>query len=225
MGIISRFGNIMASNVRGLFNKEEDSVKEIKKYLQEIQGDLGAIRGETSAVLSAEQRARRELDECNDNINKFQRYAEKALEAGNETDARNFLSKKSQFVPKQAILKQNYDMAAANSLKMTQMEQKLIADTAILKEQLEEIKNKMEAANSRIHCGTDSASSKLDAMKGKADKMMAKAEALEEINNISNKDDNLDTEFAALLQEDNKALGSQTNVDDELASMKAQMGK
>ena len=37
MGTISRFGNIMASNVRGLFNKEEDSVKEIKKYLQEIQ--------------------------------------------------------------------------------------------------------------------------------------------------------------------------------------------
>lgn len=225
MGIISRFGNIMASNVRGLFKKDEDSIKEINKYLQEIQSDLGSIRGETAAVLSAEQRARRELDECNDNINKFQRYAEKALESGNESDARNFLTKKSQYVPKQAILQQNYDSAVENSLKMTQMEQKLISDTAILKEQLEEIKNKMATATSKVDGGTGSATSRLDSMKGKADKMMAKAEALEEINNISKKDDNLDAEFAALLEEDNKASDSKPNVDDELAAMKARMGK
>jgi len=231
MGILSRFGNIMASNVRGLFKKEEDSIKEINEYLQEIQSDLGSVKGDTAAVLSAEQRARRELDECNDNINKFQRYAEKSLEAGNESDARNFLGKKSQYVPKQAILKQNYDLAADNSLKMTQMQEKLISDTSILNAQLEEIKSKMEIAKSQVQNGIGSGTSKLDSMKEKADNMMAKAEALEEINNISKKDDNLDAEFAALLAEDKKNQGDETtlnvnsNVDDELAAMKAKMGR
>lgn len=230
MGILSRFGNVMASNVRGLFNKEEDSIKEINKYLQEVQSDLGSIKGETAAVLLAEQRTRRELDECNENINKFQRYAEKSLEAGNESDARNFLTKKSQYLPKQAILKQSYDLAAENSLKITQMQDKLISDTAILNAQLEEIKSRMEMAKSQEKGGIGSGASKLDTIKAKADNMMFKAEALEEINNVSKKDDNLDAEFAALIAEDNKTSGNETtpsandNVNDELAAMKAKMG-
>lgn len=227
MGILSRFGNIMASNVRGLFNKEEDSIKEINKYLQEIQGDLGAVKGETAAVLLAEQRIRRELDECNDNINKFQRYAEKSLEAGNESDARNFLTKKNQYVPQQSMLQQKYDIAAENSLKMTQMQEKLIDDMAILNAQLQEIKNRMEMAKAQEKGGANGGS-KVDAMKAKADNMLSRAEALDEINNISKKDDNLDAEFAALMAEDNKSevngTTTKNNVDDDLAAMKAKMG-
>jgi phage shock protein A len=213
----------MASNVRGLFNKEEDSIKEINKYLQEIQGDLGAVKGETAAGLLAEQRIRRELDECNDNINKFQRYAEKSLEAGNESDARNFLTKKNQYVPQQSMLQQKYDIAAENSLKMTQMQEKLINDMAILNTQLEEIKNRMEMAKAQEKGGV-AGGSKVDAMKAKVDNMQSRAEALDEINNISKKDDNLDAEFAALMAEDNKSNSGNPSVDDDLAAMKAKMG-
>ena len=43
--------------------------------------------------MAEETRAKRELNECTEQINKMQTYAEKALMAGNESDARTFLEK------------------------------------------------------------------------------------------------------------------------------------
>lgn len=45
-------------------------------------------------------------------------YAEKAIVAGNDNDARQFLEKKQQLVSKQAALQQAYDLAHGNAVKM-----------------------------------------------------------------------------------------------------------
>ena len=45
------------------------------------------MKAETAAVMAAETKAKRELDECAAEAEKMQKYAEKALLAGNESDA------------------------------------------------------------------------------------------------------------------------------------------
>ena len=67
-------------------------------------------------VMAEETRCKRELDACTADINKYQSYAEKALQAGNEADARTFLEKKQQLVSKQATLQQTYNIAADNKM-------------------------------------------------------------------------------------------------------------
>ena len=65
---------------------------------------------------------------CNADIEKMQRYAEKAIVAGNDNDARQFLEKKQQSVSKQAALQQAYDLAHGNAVKMKEMHDKLVSD-------------------------------------------------------------------------------------------------
>lgn len=94
MGILARFKDIMASNMNALLDKAENPEKMIDQYMRNVNSDLGKVKAETASVMAEEQRSKRALNECSAEIEKMQRYAVKALEAGNEDDARKFLEKK-----------------------------------------------------------------------------------------------------------------------------------
>ena len=93
MGILTRFKDIMSANINALLDKCEDPEKMIDQYMRNLESDLGKVKAETASVMAEETRAKRELDECTEQVNKMQSYAEKALTAGNEADARKFLEK------------------------------------------------------------------------------------------------------------------------------------
>ena len=95
-GIITRFKDIMSSNINALLDKAEDPSKMIDQYLRNLESDLGKVKAETASVMAEEKRAKRELDELNEQIAKMQSYAEKALILGNESDAKLFLERKNQ---------------------------------------------------------------------------------------------------------------------------------
>ena len=128
MGILNRFKDIMASNINALLDKCEDPEKMIDQYLRNAEKDLGNVKAETASVMAEETRAKRVLDECGEEIEKMQKYAVKAVEAGNDNDARQFLTKKKQLEEKKVSLQQAYDLAAANASKMRQMHDKLVSD-------------------------------------------------------------------------------------------------
>ena len=77
----------------------------IDQYMRNLESDLGKVKAETASVMAEETRAKRELDECTEQINKMQAYAEKALKAGNESDARSFLDKKCINISAHNVLK------------------------------------------------------------------------------------------------------------------------
>ena len=126
MGILTRFKDIMSSNINALLDKAEDPEKMIEQCLRNLNSDLGKVKSETAVVMAEEQRSKRELDECNAEIDKMQAYAVKALEAGNEGDARKFLEKKGALTSKQQGLQQAYDLASANAQNMRAMHDKLV---------------------------------------------------------------------------------------------------
>ena len=94
MGILTRFKDIMSANINALLDKCEDPEKMIDQYMRNLESDLGKVKAETASVMAEETRCKRELDECTADVAKYQSYAEKALRAGNEADARTFLEKK-----------------------------------------------------------------------------------------------------------------------------------
>ena len=69
-GILNRFKDIMSSNINALLDKVEDPNKMIDQYLRNLESDLGKVKAETAAVMAEETRAKRELNECNESIDK-----------------------------------------------------------------------------------------------------------------------------------------------------------
>lgn len=226
MGILKRFGDIMSANVNALLDKCENPEKMIDQTLRNLESDFGKVKAETASVMADAQAAKRKLDECNEEIEKMQKYAEKALTAGNEADARAFLEKKQQLSTKQAALAQSYEIAQANADKMRQMHDKLQKDMETLNERRDAIKAKMAVAktqekmNKMVNSfdGAASDMAAFDKWEVKADKMLDEANAMEELNAKKDSIDDLAAKYDAAPSASNPA------VDDELAALKAKMG-
>lgn len=224
MGILTRFKDIMASNINALLDKAEDPEKMIDQCLRNLNSDLGKVKAETASIMAEEQRSKRELDECTSEINKMQNFAVKALEAGNEDDARKFLEKKSSLANKQTGLQESYNIASANATQMREMHDKLVNDINELESRKDMIKGKMAVAKtqdrinkigSSVSSANDSISA-FDRMEAKANKMLDSANAMAELNR-GTKDDIADLTA--------KYANSASEVDDELAALKASLGK
>ena len=227
-GILSRFKDIMSSNINALLDKVEDPMKMIDQYLRNLESDLGKVKAETAAVMAEETKSKRELDECVDSINKMQTYAEKALLSGNEADARTFLSKKGELNNKLISLQQTYDIAKANSTKMREMHDKLIKDISQLNTRRDELKAKMAVANTQEKLNKIGSSvngaignmSKFDEMEAKINKKLDTANAMAELNN-SQKEENIEDLIAKY---DNETKNTSSEIDDELSELKSKLG-
>ncbi|WP_066389836.1 PspA/IM30 family protein [Neobacillus mesonae] len=115
-----------------MFDKADDPARMIDQYLKAINKDLGKVKAEAEAVRAEEQRLQREINECQEEIKKLERYSNKALEAGSEGEARNFLEKKAVWASKLSELQASYQLASAKSEHMKQMLDKLLADISEL---------------------------------------------------------------------------------------------
>lgn len=224
MGILTRFKDIMSSNINALLDKAEDPEKMIDQCLRNLNSDLGKVKSETATIMAEEQRAKRVLDECNEEITKMQTYAIKALEAGNEEDAKKFLEQKATLTNKGAGLQEAYDLSHANALHMREMHDKLVGDINELESRKEMIKGKLSVAKAqeRINKMTSSFANANDSISSfnkyeeMADKAIDKANAMAELNR-SNSDNSL--------EDLTKKYSSSTDVDAELAMLKASLNK
>ncbi|MFA9456269.1 PspA/IM30 family protein [Halalkalibacter sp. AB-rgal2] len=223
MNILVRFREIMASNIHAMLDKAEDPEKMIDQYLRNLNNDLGKVKSETATIMAEEQRVQRDLDECVAEMDKMQSYAVKALEAGNEDDARKFLARKSSMSVRETELRNAHAAAASNVVKMREMHDKLIADVKELEERKTLIKGKLAVAKAQerinnIHSSAGSANRSISAferMEQKANAAYDKANAMAELN-VQPKDDIDDL----MAKYSTGSTGSGSGVDDELEALK-----
>jgi phage shock protein A len=230
MGIINRFKDIMSANINALLDKAEDPEKMIDQYLRNLESDLGKVKAETAAVMAEETRTKRELDECVAEIAKMQSYAEKAILAGNDADAKVFLTKKSTLTNNKATLETNYQIAAANAKKMREMHDKLVKDISELNTRKAAIKAKVKMAKAQEHINemTSGVNAKLNnaagtmaafgRMEQRANQMLDEANAMASLNSSG---DSVDADALARKYDSEPTSA----VDDELALLKAKLGK
>lgn len=227
MGILKRFTDIMSANVNALLDKAEDPEKMIDQYIRDLEKDLGNVKAETASIMAEEKRANRELNDCRLEKEKLGSYAEKALLAGNEADARLFLQKKQECEAKEITLQQAYEVAKANADKMKVMHDKLVQDVASLNQRRDAIKakvalakaqQKMNQVGSSIGNAGDSLSA-FDKMEQKANKMLDEAQAMAELH-TQKKEDSIDD----LMAKYDAPSSESGQVEDELAQLKAKLG-
>lgn len=225
MGIISRFKDIMAANINALLDKAEDPEKMIDQYLRNLESDLAKVKQETASVMAEETKTKRQLDECTEEIAKMQAYAEKAVLAGNDEDAKKFLMKKKDLVVKQASLQETYKLAADNAAKMRQMHDKLVSDISQLNARRDALKAKIAVAKTqetinKIGSSVNGAAESLsafDKLEAKVNRKLDEANAMAELNNSGvNEVNDLERKYGAY---------TTSEVDDELAALKAKVGQ
>ena len=225
--IIKRFKDIMSSNINALLDKAEDPSKMIDQYIRNLESDLGKVKAETASIMAEEKRAKRELDEYNEQMNKMQRYAEKALIAGNESDAKLFLEKKAQLSKNQQNLQQSYNIAADNATKMRSMHDKLVKDISELNARRDQLKAKLALAKTqerlnKIGSSVNGAKGNLsafDKMEQKINRQLDEANAMAELN-ASKEEDSIEDLMSKY--DDNNEANSE--VYDELQALKNKLG-
>ena len=224
-GILSRFKTIMEANINALLDKAEDPVKMADQLARDLEKDLGEVKAEAVSVMAEEKRAKRAYDEGVAEVEKLQRYAEKAVLAGNDADAKVFLSEKAAKAANLESLKGAWDLAADNAAKMREMHDKLTEQLkqvedrkAAIRAKAAMVKSQQKANEIKSDLGGSSLAA-FDALEEKLNRKLDEAEAAAELN--TKKDDMADL----MAKYDDDATVQDSGVEDELAALKAKLGK
>ena len=225
MGILTRFRDIMASNVNALLDRAEDPEKMIDQYLRDLEADYAEVKAETASVMAEAKSAQRKVDDCNEEIKKMEQYAVKAVQAVNDDDARKFLAKKAELTESLATYQKNLDLASANAEKMKNLHNKLEEDISAMKAKRDSLKAKVKVAEAqqkinKLGASADKAGSTMAAfarMEEKIDRMTDEADAMAELESGAD-----DVDALAAKYDEPATVAS--SVDDDLAALKASLG-
>lgn len=222
--ILSRFSDIISANVNELLDRMEDPEKMIDQYLRDMLNDLAEVKENTAEVMAEETRTKRLVDENEASVNKYNSYAKKAVEAGNDDDARVFLEKKQELEDVSSGLATAYAKASENATKLRQMHDKLASDIEKLRSRRNMIKAQSAVADTqeKINKASSSvgdSSTAMDNFSRMEDKV---AERLDKANAMA--DLNAEPEDSAKALEEKYSTGGSAAVEDELTRLKEEMG-
>lgn len=217
MGLFDRLNRVVRANVNDLISKAEDPDKVLEQTVIDMQQDLVQLRQAVAKAIAAQKRTEQQYNNNQSEANKWQQRAQLALSKGDENLAREALTRKKNYSETAATLKQQLDQ---QSTQVSSLKRNLIA----LESKISEAKTKKDMLKARANAakanqqlqntisGIDTSSSMaaFERMEGKVLEMEAVSEAAGELGGSG-------------IEEQFKALEAGSDVDDELAQMKAQL--
>ncbi|MBD2357689.1 PspA/IM30 family protein [Tolypothrix sp. FACHB-123] len=217
MGLFDRIKRVVSANLNDLVNKAEDPEKMLEQAILEMQEDLVQLRQGVAQAIAAQKRTDKQYNDAQNEINKWQRNAQLALQKGDENLARQALERKKTYTETGTALKTSLDQqnVQVETLKrnLIQLESKISeakTKKEMLKARITTAKAQEQLQNMVSGMNTSSAMAAFDRMEEKVLMQEARAQSAGELAGAD-----LETQFARL------EAGS--DVDDELAALKAQM--
>ncbi|MEH1838973.1 MAG: PspA/IM30 family protein [Nostoc sp.] len=217
MGLFDRIKRVVSSNLNDLVNKAEDPEKMLEQAILEMQEDLVQLRQGVAQAIASQKRSEKQYNDAQNEINKWQRNAQLALQKGDENLARQALERKKTYTDTSTALKASLD---TQSTQVETLKRNLIQ----LESKISEAKTKKEMLKARITTAkaqeqlqgmvrgmnTSSAMAAFERMEEKVLMQESRAQAAGELAGAD-----LESQFAL--------LEGNSDVDDELAALKAQM--
>jgi phage shock protein A len=219
MGLFDRISRVVRANVNDLVSKAEDPEKMLEQALVDMNEDLVQLRQAVAKAIAAERRSRKQYEEQQSEANKWQQRAQLALSKGQEDLARQALQRKKSAADAAAALKPQVDQQKSQ---VDTLKKSLIA----LESKISEAKTKKEMLGARMkaakanqqlqdqvgNLNSNSAMSAFERMEEKVMEMEASGQAAAELTGGGG---GIEDQFAQ--------LESGSDIDDELAAMKAQL--
>ena len=222
MGIFSRLGTLLKSNLNDLISKAEDPQKMLNQIVVDMQNQLVEAKKQVAVSIADGKRLEKHRDEQGELSKEWERKAMLAVRAGDDTLAREALKRKTE-----------HDTQHAEFIKQAELQRAAVDK---LKDQLRSLNDKIEEAkrkknilvarqkraeaqqsiqNTMRGLSDTSAFDTFDRMAQKVDQIEAEAEASTELGG----------ELAGdTLQQKFKALEGTAGADNALEELKAKMG-
>jgi len=217
MGIFSRMGDIINSNLNAMIDKAEDPEKIARLIIQEMEDTLVEVRTDAARNIAERKELSRKAEDYNARAADWAKKAELAINKDREDLARGALSAKQQAEAMQDVVLKEISI-------LDEAVAKADSDLAKLQTKLDEAKAKHKALNMRSNVAkgqikmrsviagnkVEDALARYERMERKVDELEAHVEAFD-----LGSGESLESQFAAL--EANEA------VEDELAALKARI--
>lgn len=221
MSIFQRLSDLLKANVNDMIDKAEDPEKMVKQIILDMDKQMVESTQALGKAMASERQIKKQYDDAAAKSKSWEDKAKMAITAGDQELAKKALAEKVK--------------VDANVAQFQKMYETVSSQTAVIREQVETLKVKLEEAKSRQLMliarskmadtqkdlakslgGIDSSNAfnKLDKMEDKIEAKEAEAQAFTEIAGpASDKDDPF------------KKLEQTSAVDSELARLMAEMGK
>ncbi len=224
MGIFSRLGTLIKSNINDLITKAEDPEKMLTQVLLEMQQQLVEAKKAVAVAIADEKKLQKQYVSETDKAKEWERKAMVAVRAGDDNLARQALGRKQEHENISTQFQQQW-------IQQKQAVEKLKDALRLLNNKIEEAKRKkniliarkkraeaqQQIANTMQGLGDTSAFDTFDRMAERIQLMEAEAEAGAELaGELSG--DTLESKFLQLEQ------GPGGSDDDALSELKAKMG-
>ena len=230
-GLMSRASTIVKAKFSKLLDRAEDPGETLDySYERQLQLLQNVKRG-VADVVTAKKRLQMQTEQLEQSIVKLETQARQALGAGREDLARQALERKSAVQQQLQGLDQQVQQLEQQQEKLVSSEKQLQAKIEAFRSQKEVIKAQYSAAEAQVRIseaatgvGEEMADVGL-AMQRAADKteqMQARANAIDELTTSGALEDF--TSDQTELDRQLAQLSSQSQVDDELTKMKAELG-
>ncbi|HPK63977.1 MAG TPA: PspA/IM30 family protein [Sphaerochaeta sp.] len=129
MGVFSRFLDIVNANINALLDKAEDPEKMIRLMIQEMEDTLIELKSSAAAKMATLAKSKREYNEFEEEMKRWQARAELAISKGREDLAREALLAKRQISerlePLLAQIASSEELISVAKSEIDQIEQKL----------------------------------------------------------------------------------------------------
>lgn len=202
---LNRLKNIMLCNVRKFLDSNDKNQNEIENYIRKFEAEEGKLRAQYDSLKAEMKRRKRQLNECEDEILKMDRYIKKSIENGNRSDAVVFQEKREAYADEKADLEKAYEISKIAANKMEEAEKKIASDIKILNSRLNDLKKQQMEIN--MNNDKNSIHEKLNKLEDEVNSKAAEAEGLREINEYLSENSSEDCDLDKLFEElenDNK---------------------
>jgi phage shock protein A len=230
-GLMSRASTVVRAKLSKLLDRAEDPQETLDySYEQQLQLLQNVKRG-VADVVTSKKRLQLQTDQIEQSVVKLETQARQALGAGREDLARAALERKSVAQQQLQGLDQQVQQLEAQQEKLITSEKQLSAKIEAFRSQKEVIKAQYSAAEAQVRIGEAATGIgeqmadtglAIQRAKDKTDQMTARAAAVDELVAAGTLEDF--TSDKTQLDRELEALTSQSDVDSELAKMKAEIG-
>jgi phage shock protein A len=203
MTLFSKLGEAISANLNSAIENNTNPSVMADYYEGKASDELDKTRKEVAEVMADRKAAEREVEAIKKNIADMDKYAEKAMQAGNRDDAREFLVKKNELEQKLSIKETELGTAQSNEKDIRGLYEQQKTDYEEIVSAKSGVKANVAKANiqGRINEYGSSSTSKTKAMfkkmQDKSVRMVDVADAEAEINNAEKTTENLVRKYDA----------------------------
>lgn len=219
--VFERISNIFRANINDMLDSAEDPEAMLNQIIRDMSDALRQADSDIADQIAQQKLLQGDLDEANRNAAAWEQKAELAVNKGRDDLAKEALVRQNDYTEQAAIYTKQLEAqtATVNELKTKRDQLKSKYDSAVRnKEQLvaraRAAQAKSQMTKVSAAAGSTDYTSELERMERKIREQEARADADAE---VAESKTSVDDEFAQ--------LGDTQKVDDQLAALKAKLGK